>query len=200
MNAQLAISELPLLVLHQGSSFSLTDDQFFDFCQANRDLRIERTSAGDIIIMSPAGWKTGTRNARVVGQLIWWADRDGRGEATDSNAGYRLPNGAVRAPDAAWVLKSRLSTLTSEQRDKFLPLAPDFAIELKSPTDSISTLEDKMREYIETGTRLGWLIDPETCCVSVYRPGRPVEILESPQMISGDPELPGFTLNLEVIW
>ena len=200
MSAILTAAEAQPLRLHTGPSISLTDDQFFDFCQANRDLKIERTASGDIVIMSPTGWKTGERNLDIAAQLHSWAKRDGRGRATDSSAGFLLPNGAVRAPDAAWVLKSRLAPLTREQQEKFLPLAPDFAIELKSPGDSISALEEKMREYVEAGTRLGWLIDPEAHRVSVFRPAAAIEIFESPTTVSGGPELPGFVLNLEAIW
>jgi Uma2 family endonuclease len=178
----------------------LTDDQFFEMCQVNRDLRFERTAEGEIIIMPPTGWETGDRNAEITAQLRAWSKQDAQGKATDSSAGFKLPNGADRSPDAAWVLRERLRQLTLEQRRKFLPLCPDFAIELRSPTDDLEDVKAKMEEYVANGLRLGWLIDPPARCVYVYRPGREVEILENPAQVSGDPELPGFVLEMAEIW
>ena len=181
-------------------AIEISDDQFFALCHINRDLRLERTAEGDIIIMPPTGFTTGSRNAEINRQFGNWAKQDGRGVAGDSSTGFKLPNGAERSPDAAWVLRSRLSELTLEQKQKFLPLAPDFAIELKSPTDVFEDVQEKMDEYIQHGVRLGWLINPETRRVHIYRPGRGVEIMDSPLEISGDPELPGFILDLREIW
>jgi Uma2 family endonuclease len=178
----------------------LTDEQFFEMCQVNRDLRFERTAEGEIIIMPPTGWETGDRNAEITRQLRNWSKQDEQGKASDSSAGFKLPNGADRSPDAAWVLRERLRQLTPEQRRKFLPLCPDFAIGLRSPTDDLEDTKAKMEEYIANGLRLGWLIDPQTRRVYVYRPGREVEILENPAAVAADPELPGFVLEMAEIW
>ena len=181
-------------------AIDLTDDEFFALCQLNRDLRLERTAEGEIIIMPPTGWMTGDRNAEIVRQLRNWAKTEGSGVATDSSTGFQLPNGADRAPDAAWVLRSRLAAFTAKQKEKFLPLCPDFAIELLSPTDTLAKTQAKMAEYMENDAQLGWLIDPENRQVHVYRPRRAVVVLENPSDISGDPELPGFVLDLREIW
>lgn len=188
------------LVVRLRPVIELTDDQFFEFCQVNRDLRIERTAAGELVIMPPTGWKTSDRNSEIGMQLRLWSKQDGRGIATDSSAGFTLPNGATRAPDAAWVERSRLTEITEDQKEKFLPLCPDFVIELRSPTDSLSVVQAKMQEYIDNGARLGWLIDPLQGRVNVYRPQAQVEILEHPETLSGDPVLPGFILDLREIW
>ena len=190
----------PPLMLHLRPAVELTDDQFFALCAINRDLRLERTAEGDIIIMPPTGFATGIRNAEINRQFGNWAKRDGRGVAVGSSTGFKLPNGAERSPDAGWVLCSRLELLTPEQKQKFLPLAPDFLIELKSRTDRLKDILAKMDEYIENGVPLGWLINPETKRVHVYRPGQPIEVLEAPSQVTGDPELVGFVLDLREIW
>ncbi len=181
-------------------SVTLSDDQFFDFCRVNRDLRIERTADGEIILMSPAGGGSSHRNLRLNVQIAAWAERDGTGVAFDSSCGFILPNKATRSPDASWVERSRLASLTEEQKDKFLPLCPDFAVELRSPSDLLSVLRRKMEEYIANGTRLGWLIDPLERNVHVYRPGEQPGILDNPNTLSGEPLLPGFEMKLERIW
>jgi len=178
----------------------LTDDEFFALCQINRDLRFERTSQGDIIIMAPTGAETGIRNSSITAQLYIWAKREGTGVVFDSSTGFKLPNGADRSPDAAWIPRSRLATLTAKQKEKFLPLCPDFVIELLSPTDALLTTQAKMTEYIENGSQLGWLIDPEMRQVRVYRPHQAVAILDNVMEIAADPELPGFVLDLREIW
>jgi len=190
----------PPLIVHLHPIVDLTEDQFFKFCQINRDLRIERSAQGELILMPPAGGETGDRDAEITMQLRQWAKRDGTGTAFGSSTGFRLPNSAVRAPDAAWVRKSRLKKLTAEKRKKFLPLCPDFAIELRSPSDSLRTLQDKMQEYLDNGLRLGWLIDPEQKRVYIYRPQAPVEQVKGPQTVSGDPLLVGFVLDLREVW
>lgn len=161
-----AIIELPklesLVTLRLRPAIELTDDQFFALCQINRDLLLERTAEGDIIIMPATGWETGSRNADITGQLHNWTKTDGTGAAFDSSTGFELPNGAERSPDAAWVLRSRLAHLTPEQKQKFLPLYPDSLVELRSPADALEAVRGKMDEYMENGARLGWLIDPET--------------------------------------
>jgi Uma2 family endonuclease len=188
------------LMLRLRPAVELTDEQFFALCQINREFKLERTAQGDLIIMTPTGWETGARNSEINRQLGNWAKEDGRGVATDSSTGYKLPNGAERSPDAAWVSRARLAQLTAEQKRKFLPLCPDFVIELRSPTDELTQIQSKMEEYIANGARLGWLIDPEARWVHVYRPGRRAEILEAIEEISADPELEGFVLNLREIW
>ncbi len=188
------------LLVQMAPAVSMTDEQFFRFCAQNRDLRIERTANGQILIMAPAGGATGARNSDITMQLTRWAKEDGTGVAFDSSARFNLPNKASRAPDAAWVRRERLAELTPEEKEKFLPLCPDFVIELRSPSDRLHAVRDKMQEYMENGARLGWLIDPVERQVFVYRPEAPVEHLEDPERIAGDPVLPGFTLDLTTIW
>jgi len=179
---------------------NLSDEQLFDLCQVNRDLRIERTEHGELIIMSPTGSETGDRNSEINWQLRDWAKRDGTGKVFDSSAGFRLPKGAVRSPDAAWLRLSRWNALTAEQRKRFAPLCPDFVVELRSPTDGLNAVLERMHEYLENGAEMGLLIDPEQKQVYLYRRGREVEILEDPKTIACDPVLPGFVLDLREIW
>jgi len=190
----------PWVVKMPSSVVEMNDDQFFHFCQANRELRIERTADGDILLMSPTGVKSGQRNAIIITRLNNWAERDGTGVVFDSNAGFRLRNRAIRSPDAAWVLKSRLKRFSMAEQERFLPLCPDFVIELKSPTDRLADLKKKLQEYIDNGARLGWLLNPKARQVLVYRPQRAVEILDHSKRVSGDPELAGFVLDLKGIW
>jgi Uma2 family endonuclease len=187
-------------VLRTRPALDLTEDQFFALCQLNRDLRIERNAEGDLEIMAPAGWETSDRNAEITMQLRLWAKREGNGVATDSSGGYRLPNSAVRGPDAAWILRSRLQQIPAAERAKFLPLCPDFVLELRSPTDRLAVVQAKMEEYLANGARLGWLLDPEQRRVYVYRPDAPVARLDRPETVAGDPVLPGFVLDLREIW
>lgn len=180
--------------------FVATSDEFFDLCQANPFLHLERTANGEVIIMPPAGGETGVRNSGVIGQLWWWNERVQQGVVFDSATGFHLPNGADRSPDAAWILQERWDDLTAAQKRKFPPLCPDFVVELCSPTDDIKTVRKKMQEYIENGARLGWLIDPETRTVEIYEPGEEVETLYNPERVAGDPLLPGFLLNMKRVW
>ena len=173
-----------------------TEDQFFEFCRINRDLRIERNADGGVLVMEPAGWDTGDRNAELTCQLRNWATKDGTGRAVDSSAGYRLPNEAIRSPDASWVRNERLATVTAEERTKFLPLCPDFAVELRSPTDRFRRLKKKMAEYIANGAKLAWLIDPYDRQVHIYRPDSVVEVLDNPETVSGEEVLPGFAFEV----
>ena len=177
-----------------------TEDQFFEFCSINSDLRIERNADGGVLVMEPAGWDTGDRNAELTCQLRIWATKDGTGRSVDSSAGYRLPNGAIRSPDASWVRNERLASVTAEERTKFLPLCPDFAVELRSPTDRFRRLQEKMAEYIANGAELGWLVDPLRRQVLVYRPGMDAELIDAPQSVSADPVLPGFRLRMKRVW
>lgn len=181
-------------------AITLTDDQFYDFCQINRELRIEKTDKGDVLIMSPTGGETSRRNSELIIGLGNWAKKDGTGVVFDSSGGFALPNGATRSPDAAWVRRSRLTSLTRKQKEKFIPLCPDFVIELRPPSDSLSTLQEKMREYMDNGARLGWLIDPVRKRVFIYHPDRDPECLENPEKISGESVLPDFILELDEIW
>ncbi|MDA0745148.1 MAG: Uma2 family endonuclease [bacterium] len=178
----------------------LSDEEFYAFCQLNRDVQIERNVQGDVIVTPPAGGETSERNAEITMQLHMWAKQNGMGATFDSSGGFRLPNGAVRSPDAAWIDRSRLVSLTEEDRRRFIPLCPDFLIELRSESDPLNVLQDKMQEYVENGTRLAWLIDPYQGKVYVYRSDLPVEILEQPSRVSGEPVLRGFVLNMEEIW
>ena len=178
----------------------MTEEQFVEFCAQNDELRIERTAEGALEIMPPTKGYTGNQNFKVVVQFGNWAMQDGRGCGFDSSAGFTLPNGAVRSPDVSWVLRSRLDALTEEERKGFWHICPDFVIEIRSTSDRLSRLQAKMQEYIDNGARLGWLVDPIERRAYVYRPGAAVEVLDSPQTLSGDPELAGFTLDMGAIW
>lgn len=182
------------LILHLRPAIELSDEQFFQLCQNNRDLRLECTAQGNLIIMPPTGWKSGNRNAKLTQRLGNWTDSDGTGIAFDSSTGFKLPNGANRSPDAAWVLRERLEALNPDP-NKFLPLAPDFVVELRSATDNLETLQQKMQEYIDCGVRLGWLIDPQNQQVEIYRPRQAVDVL-TPIYLSGEEVLQGFSLDL----
>lgn len=178
----------------------MTQDQFFDFCQQNPDKRFERTREGELIIMAPSGLDAGFQDAEVCTQLNVWAKAFGNGKVTGASGGFILPNSANRAPDAAWLSQEQLDSLTPEQRKKFAPLCPFFLIEVRSPSDVLKKLKEKMEEYLANGCQLGWLIDPDNKQVHVYRPGQEVQVLENPQTVSGEPELPGFVLDLEPVW
>ncbi len=193
-------NDLLPLVLRARPVLHLSDDEFFEFCRQNPDLRIEQTGKGDWIIMAPTGGETGSRNSEVSRQFGNWARQDGTGVAFDSSTGFVLPGGARRSPDASWVLTSRLAPLTPEQKRRFLPLCPDFVVELRSPSDSLGDTQDKMAEYRDSGARLGWLLDAAERRVHVYRPGREIEILDAPKSVAGDPVLPGFVLDLGLVW
>ncbi|RCJ39928.1 hypothetical protein A6769_05055 [Nostoc punctiforme NIES-2108] len=177
----------------------LTDDQFFQMCQKNRDYRFERTASGEILIMPPTGSDTGNRNFDMVVELGIWNKQTKLGKGFDSSTGFTLPNGAERSPDVSWVKIERWNALTPEQQEKFAPICPDFVVELRSRTDSLKELQEKMQEYIENGTQLGWLIDRKNKRVEIYRPGKDVEILDNPASLSGENVLPGFVLDLQQI-
>jgi len=179
---------------------TMTQDQFFDFCKQNRKLRIERNAKGELIVMPPFCGESSAQNLSVASQLYNWYRRVRIGMAFDSNGGFILPNGATYAPDAAWITSEQLATITPEQMKKFLPVCPYFLVELMSPSDSLKQTKAKMEEYLANGTKLGWLIHPDKKQVHVYRPGQEVVVLENPQTVSGDPELPGFLLDLEPVW
>jgi Uma2 family endonuclease len=188
------------LTVNLESVIDMTDEQFFQLCQKNRELRFERNANGELIIMSPAGGETGNRNGRLNQQLFNWTDADGTGIAFDSSTGFKLPNGADRSPDASWIKLERWDALTDEEKRKFPPICPDFVIELLSPSDSLKTTQEKMKEYIDNGVRLGILINRKSRQVEIYRPGKEVEVLDSPATVSGEDILKGFVLNLGMIW
>ncbi|MEO0542045.1 MAG: Uma2 family endonuclease [Cyanobacteria bacterium P01_A01_bin.105] len=190
----------PSLSLNLPVLESMSDGEFDAFCLANQDLRIERTAEGEIIVMPPAFSDTGNRNGRLTQQLYNWADEDETGIAFDSSSGFTLPNGAKRSPDAAWILLERWHGLTPQQQASFAPLCPDFVVELRSASDTLKSLQDKLAEYIENGTRLGLLIDRKNRTVYRYRPGQAVEMLDEPSTVSCHPELPGFVLSMAKIW
>ena len=188
------------LTLNLNSVVQLTDQQFYQLCQVNRDLRFERTATGELIIMPPVGGETGNRNAGIIAQLWVWNEQAKIGKVFDSSTGFKLPNGADRSPDAAWVKLEKWNALTQEQKEKFLPLCPDFVVELLSPSDRLQVTQAKMLEYRDNGTRLSWLIDRKTRQVEICRPEQEVEVLQNPTTLSGEDVLPGFVLNLESIW
>ena len=188
------------LILRLRPAVDLTREQFFQFCQLNPEVRIERLAEGDVAIMPPAGGETSARNLRLGAQVAEWADADGSGVAFDSSAGFELPDGSVRSPDAAWVRRDRLARLTAGQKRRFLPLCPDFVIELCSPSDPVAAVQRKMEAYRANGVRLGWLIDPDRRRVAVYHSDGGVAWHDRPATISGEPVLPGFVLRLTAIW
>ena len=188
------------MVLHLDPIIQMSGEQFFQFCRINDEWRIERTTEGDLEIMPLTGGGTGNRNFKLATRLGFWTERDGTGVAFDSSTGFVLPNGATRSPDASWVRRERLAELSTEQKERFLPLCPDFVVELRSPSDRLENLQDKMREYLENGARLGWLIDPEERRIYVYEPGKEIRTLQNAEEVSGGTVLPGFVLDLRQIW
>ena len=189
------------IVLLLPPELQMTDEQFFEFCQINRDLRIERNKLGEISIMPPTGSETGNRETNILGQLWVWSEQDGTGISFSSSTGFKLSTGAERSPDASWIKLDRWNTLTPQQQQKFAPICPDFVVELRSASDNLKPLQEKMIEYMqEPGIQLGWLIDRKHRKVYIYRPGLEVECLDNPETVSGDPVLPGFVLNMSKIW
>lgn len=178
----------------------LTDEQFFYLCQANREIKFERSARGELIIMPPTGGATGKYNSSLNAQLWNWNEQAQIGEVFDSSTCFRLPSGADRSPDAAWIQSDRWNALTPEQQEKFPPICPDFVVELRSPSDSLQALQTKMQEYMDNGARLGWLINRQDCQVEIYRLGQLVEILQLPSTLSGEDVLPGFILRLQQFW
>lgn len=185
----------------QNLALYVTQEQFAALATVNRDLRLERTAKGELIANPPTGWQTGEYNSKISGELyIWWRNANEPGKIFDSSTGFVLPNGAIRSPDACWVSQQRWNALVPEQKDTFPQICPDFVVELRSASDNLSSLQGKMREYIENGAQLGWSIDPQNRRVEIYRPQSPVEVLENPTELSGEEILPGFRLNLQRIW
>jgi Uma2 family endonuclease len=181
-------------------SFKLTDDQFYQLCQDNRDLRLERTAYGELVIMPPTGGETGNCNGEINYQLFAWNHQHKLGICFDSSTGFKLANGADRSPDASWISLEKWQNLTLKEREKFIPLSPDFVIELWSKNDSLKSLQEKMKEYMENGTKLGWLINRQDRQVEIYRVGKEVETVDHPLTLSGEDILPNFVMDLSLIW
>ncbi len=190
----------PVEVHFDGSKFRMNDDEFFHFCKLNPELRIERTSEGDIVVMAPTGGKTGKRNFRLIGAMAPWVEADGTGQGFDSSTVFSLTNGAKRSPDVSWVRNERWDKLTTTEQEQFPPLCPDFVVELRSKTDRLKTLQAKMQEYIANGAQLGWLIDPLERKVHIYHPAAEPEVLDDPERVFGEPLLKGFVLDVRSIW
>jgi Uma2 family endonuclease len=189
------------IVLRLPPEIKMTDDQFFEFCQINRDLRIERNKLGELLIMTPTASDTGYREAGIIGQLWVWSKKDGTGISFSSSTGFTLSTGAEYSPDAAWMRKERWNALSPEQQKKFAPICPDFVVELRSASDNLKPLQEKMEEYMrEPGIQLGWLIDRKNRKVYIYHPGQAVKCLDNPATVSGEPVLPGFMLDMSEIW
>lgn len=188
------------ITLQIPKSLKFTDDKFVEMVAANKDLRLELSPQGELSIMSPTGGETGNRNFEMCLDLGYWNRQNGLGKAFDSSTGFKLPNGATRSPDVSWIKIERWNALTPEQRKRFLPLCPDFVIELVSESDDLADTQAKMREYIANGLRLGWLINPKNKQVEIYRPNQEIEVLESPTSLSGEDVLPGFILDLQPIF
>ncbi|ACA99668.1 conserved hypothetical protein (DUF820) [Picosynechococcus sp. PCC 7002] len=178
----------------------LSGEQFFELCQNNPDCRFELSTQGELIIMPPTGGETGRRNIKLSARLEIWSTTNQQGVAFDSSTCFKLPNGAHRSPDAAWVSRHRWDALTATEKAKFPPLCPDFVVEIRSPSDRLQTLQEKMQEYQDNGAKLGWLIDPTTEQVEIYRENQASEILEQPNCLSGEQVLLGFELDLNPIW
>ena len=179
---------------------SVTPEQFEQLCAEYTELRLELTSTGELIVMPPTGSQTGVRNANLTTQLGVWTTKDGRGVCFDSSSMFALPNDARRSPDASWVKREKWNSLTDKQKEGFAPICPDFVVELRSPSDRLSRVRAKVVEYMENGALLGWLIDPFERRVYVYQPEQELVVLENPETVSGDPLLPGFTLNMTELW
>lgn len=177
---------------------NLTDDQFYELCRRNQTFRFERTQTGELIVMPPVGGESGRREADFITDLGIWNRQTNLGVVFSSSTVFKLPNGANRSPDAAWIQRQRWEALTPIQRRKFPAIVPDFVIELRSATDSLQDLQNKMQEYLDNGVQLGWLINPQDQTVEVYRFSRPVEVLNLPIDLSGEATLPGFVLKLNL--
>ncbi|MBA2525742.1 MAG: Uma2 family endonuclease [Pyrinomonadaceae bacterium] len=190
----------PAVLALKVQSVGLTDEQFEKLCQDNPDLRIELTSKGELIIMPPTGMKTGWRNSKITGRLLEWTDKDGSGLSFDSSTLFTLPDGSKRSPDASWIRREKVGRLSQEEQAGFAAIVPDFVVELRSASDRWPVLEEKMLDYMRNGVELAWLIDPASKRVYIYRPNQPVEILDNPETVSAEPELAGFTFNVQEIW
>lgn len=190
----------PIVLNFRELTDTISDDRFESFCRQNPDVEMEMTKEGELVIIPPTGGRTGNRNFSLIVVFGNWLEKDKKGVGFDSSTVFKLPNGAKRSPDLSWVKNERWEKLTDEEQEKFPPICPDFVIELRSKSDSLKNLQNKMNEYIENGASLGWLIDPWEKKVHVYRPNAEIEILENPKQVSGEPLLKGFALNVRKIW
>lgn len=188
------------IVLNLKPFVELSDEQFYELCQIHRELKFERTAQGELVIVSPVGGEGGSREADLIGDLVFWNRRTQLGKVFSSSTCFKLPNGADRSPDAAWVAWNRWHQLTLEQQKKFPPICPDFVIELRSESDALELLHQKMQEYIDNGLRLGWLINPQKRQVEIYRANQPKQVLQNPERVDGEDVLPGFVFNLFILW
>ncbi|HBQ99281.1 MULTISPECIES: Uma2 family endonuclease [unclassified Roseofilum] len=194
-------TETLLLTLPKTLKLYVTQEQFEALAASNRDLRLERTSQGELIVNPPTGWETGERNFSIIVQLgRWYEDNGNLGKAFDSSTGFILPNGANLSPDACWISQERWDALTDEQKGTFPNICPDFVVELRSKSDTLKSLQEKMQEYMDNGARLGWLIDPQNRTVEIYRVDLEVEVLSNSTELSGEEVLPSFVLNLRRVW
>lgn len=178
----------------------ITDEQFYALCRANPDVKFERSAAGELVIIAPTGGETGSYNSEINAEFVIWNRRTQLGKVFDSSTCFNLPQGGERSPDVAWVALERWQALNLSQQQKFPPIAPDFVLELLSPSDSLEKTQAKMQEYMNGGVKLGWLIDRDNRYVEIYRAGLDVEVLQSPLQLSGEDILPGFVLNLDLVW
>lgn len=188
------------IILNLKPFVELSDDQFYELCQNHRDLKFERTAQGELVIVTPVGGEGGSREADLIGDLVYWNRRTQLGKVFSSSTCFRLPNGADRSPDAAWIILERWNQLTPEQQKKFPPVCPDFAIELRSESDALESLQQKMQEYISNGLRLGWLVNSQDRQVEVYKANRVKRVLENPKQVDGEDVLPGFVFELSILW
>lgn len=188
------------IVLNLKPFVDLSDDQFYQLCQNHRDLKFERTADGELLIVPPVGGEGGSREADLIGDLVFWNRRTQMGKVFSSSTCFKLPNGANRSPDAAWIAKGRWNRLTLEQQQKFPPICPDFAIELRSQSDALEPLQQKMQEYIDNGLRLGWLINPQDRIVEIYRTNQLAQVLQNPTQVDGEDVLPGFVFDISILW
>ncbi|MCU0566821.1 MAG: Uma2 family endonuclease [Oculatellaceae cyanobacterium Prado106] len=191
---------LPIDLSSLTATEQMSDRQFYDFCLSNPELRIERSASGTIIVMPPAFSDNGNRNFKIAQQVGNWADQDGTGETFDSSSGFTLPNGAMRVPDVAWILKARWNALRPEEQASFAPIVPDFVVELRSSSDRLADLQEKMEEYRANGVRMGLLVDRKSRQVWIYRLNSDPEILDQPETVICEPEMPGLVLRMANIW
>jgi Uma2 family endonuclease len=181
-------------------SARMTDEELMAFSEANRPCKVERLASGEILVMTPGGYRNNHREAYIVHELFAWAEKDGRGEAFSSNAGFNLPDGSTLSPDAGWIALDRLRGLSESQQERYLPFAPDFVVEILSRSDSLSELDAKMEQWIANGAKLAWRIDPFARTVAIYAAGKTPTVLEQPETVEGTELIAGFKLKMNRIW
>ncbi len=181
-------------------NWRVNEQEFISLVQVNPDLRLELTAQGEVIAMSPTGSETGRNNLDLAGYLWLWNKQTKLGQVFDSSSGFRLPNGAIRSPDVAWIRRERWQNLTPQERQGFAPLCPDFVVELLSPSDELLTIQNKMREYLDNGCQLGWLVNPRSRTTEIYHPQASVITIPFGNTLSGEEILPGFELNLQTLF